>query len=405
MDSDSPISDQPRTVRGHTPRPILIATAIYVVLLVLTGVKMWTWNSDAFWFFPVSAAFLPSIIYSISIFVYGSALFGSNGSAQRTRAWLNLLWITVLPYATLLAIEVVSLRAGETKKQPYWYYCIASGVTVLLLALWGYIGGTVVVRETSSHWRQNSALELKLALSLLAGGVTMLVGGVMILREVDFAPTDWSHAVLEATKAGGGITRLMAIDDALRSMLLQVGFGAGIAIALFAVIAGIMAPLRRPHSQKGITIPLNVCITISWYILTVLYYIPFYLFATFGPLFGVSGGSKQLELAIAIAFWLMVGLGVALWFKYRDRADDRGRIVRTVLVLWHLPLVPISIAILGLMPLVERWAYGPILYFAGLQTVTVCWWKMWSLRSTIVRDQVISTEDAAGSRITGDQNA
>jgi hypothetical protein len=40
----------------------------------------------------------------------------------------------------------------------------------------------------------------------------------------------------------------------------------------------------------------------------------------------------------------MFALGIALWFNYGNRSDERGRTIRTVLMVWYLPLMPGAIA-------------------------------------------------------------
>jgi hypothetical protein len=306
--------------------------------------------------------------------VYGRELFANSGPAPRARAWRNLLWISVLLNAAVFAVAVAFIIVpGRTDNSPSgferWVFYLVVASTLILLVLLAYIGDAVFIREGPPPSSTDLAPTPKLGLSLLAGGVMMLCSLVL---DVGYTSTGLSVVTLQ----GLWVTAIFIPNDALAWLIVPMlaAYVAGIVLALLAVVAGVMALLGKPIPPKRVAIFLNASVVIFWFTLTNYWFDCFYLAFVGISIFG--GSDSEVEFAIVTAAWLtMFVVGTVLWFRFRNRTDDRGVIIRTALVLWALPLMPLTIATFWYA---ASWSlYGLILYVAGLQIVTACCWKMW----------------------------
>jgi hypothetical protein len=367
MNSSVPDVVPTQEPRVRTPRLSLVLTTIYVVLLISVGSMMWA-KQSADW--SLLVAFLPALIYAISTFVYGGALFGKAAPARRARAWSHVLWISAFLYTPVFVASVVIAIFTEPDLLvdfPYWKACPLAIVTVLL-PLWARIGSTVFVRSRPSGADERSAVGAKLGLSLLVGGAMMLSSLVL---DVGYSDTGW--AVI--TWQGGWVTNAFIDNNVLwpwMNGLTLAGYAVGIVLALLSVIAGIMALAKKSLAPKAGEVGLNISLVIFWFTLTNYYSACFYL--VFVGTFNIWTFPRMESAVITLAWLAMFALGTALWFKYRSRTDERGTTIRTALLLWALPLMPVTISTFWVA---AAWGlYGLVLYVAGLQIVAACWWKM-----------------------------
>jgi hypothetical protein len=377
MNSDVPGSTGASEVCVRALRAIRILTAIYVALLTTVSIMMWPWSSG---FLMLPTAIFPAVVYASAAFVYGRALFGNAGSTKRAHAWLRLLKLTGVLNAAFAIVLVCLILTQESDDASYriWAFrsAIAIAIAIALLALWAYIAGTVFVRDGPSFFHTKPTLVPKLpGLVFLTGGVLMLCS---LALNVGYESTGWSVLRLQGEWVFV-FTEIDALGTRLDPLTL-VAYAVGLVLAVLAVTTGVVALVRKPSAPKNVSIVSDASVVVLWFTLTN------YCFACIRYEFvNFLFPEKGRDLIITVAWLLMFIAGTALWFRYRNR----GRTIRTMLMVWYLPLMPAAIATFWFAAHDDFKLYGLILYVVGLQIVTACWWKLRSVQETFTPNQAL----------------
>ncbi|HUX27579.1 MAG TPA: hypothetical protein VMV39_02280, partial [Terracidiphilus sp.] len=321
MNSGMPIAALHQAVGPRAPRSILVLTMLYVALLVAVGIMICFKYSGVFWPLSLCVAFVPAVLYATAAFVYGHALFGHAEPEQRIRAWRSLLWMPVPIYGVAFAIQILAFVIFERDEplmtdKEFWGSCLIMTSILASLVLWAYIGVATFLPRPSS--RATSIPVRKLGLSFLAGSVMVLSS---LALDVNYSNSGWSTL----TWQGAWVSNEFIVIGPLRPWLnglTMAGYGAGILLALLTVLAGVMLLLRRTLPQKTGEALWTAGIVILWFTLTNYYCNCLYLIFVGIFNFWIK---PRAEFAIITVVWLMLfALGISLWFKDRQRADDQG---------------------------------------------------------------------------------
>lgn len=362
----------------RAPRGILLLTTIYVLILVAIGIAMMLIGSDSF--FPICAAYVPATIYAIAACRYGRALFGDTEPAERNSSWSRLLRISASLYSLLYVVAVCSLITGSPGDLTRLLVC---AITVGLLALWVYIGESAFLNSASPKRALGSTC-------LPAVGTAQLVGGVAILSSlalnVDYSSAGWRTLLWK----GRWVTSEFAFYPLEHwiNWTMFAGYASGLLLGLLAIIVGVMGLCGRMPPPGWLNKLLNFSVVTFWFTLTS--YWGDCLYMSFVGIFILFWTDlEKAYSSIATALWVGTFLlGVLLWFRYGKQSNSRGRKVRTILLLWSIPIMALTLATFWYAAVWEL--YGLILFVAGVQIVTACCWKVSS-------DRPVDTHVAVGS--------
>jgi hypothetical protein len=372
-----------RTGHVRAPRAILLLTTIYVLLLVAVGIAMVLIEGQdgLFGFFPLCTAFVPATIYAIAAYRYGHALFGGAEPAQRNSAWSRLLRISAILYSLVFvaffAIATCSDGIETIDFVDAVNAILVCAITVGLLVLWVYTGEYAFLRDASPKPGAGSRRRLAVGTALLAGGVVIL-GSLKL--DVDYLSAGWKVLLWK----GRWVTNefVFAVPFSLDSWIrwtMFAGYVAGLALALLGMIVGVMELRGRSLSPEKLKKLLNFSLVMLWFTLTS--YWGDCLYMSFVGIFNIFPTNMEgARSAVATALWVATFLlGVLLWFRHGNQSNSRGRKVRTILLLWNLPLMALTVATFWYAAVWEL--YGLILFVTGVQMVAACFWKISSNRS------------------------
>jgi hypothetical protein len=367
MNSDVTAPGLNSGVRAGAPQAILIITAVYVALLVAAAILILPNGDEPLWLFRLGTTLFPALVYVAGAFVFGRALFGDGQRAERSRAWRALVWLSVLPYAVLFVLSTVLVFIGHLDPEIWNAIEVLIGsLTMALLLVWAYAAHKAFLRETPAPAPASPKL-------LANPDVWLIVGGLMMLSSVflntGYETPGWQIIAWQR----GWVTSEFLIRWSLWTWFnvpCIAAYTAGIALAVTACIAGARGLAGRPLAAKVAQAFLSVTLVVFWFTLTNYYGNLLYLQTV-----GVFFPSGTLAFSYVTAAWVgMFVLGVVLWFRSRNRADLYGRLVRTMLLLWCLPMLPMTLATLWYPGV---WGiYGLILYLVGVQIVTASCWKL-----------------------------
>jgi hypothetical protein len=358
-----------RTGRVRAPRAILLLTTICVLIMVAVGIAMVLIEGlhDSFVFFPLCAAFVPAAILAIGGYRYGHALFGDAGPAHRNSAWSGLLRISAILYSFVYVAFFVIATCSDGIETIVFVDAVkvilVYAITVSLLMLWVYIGESAFRRPA-------------MGAALLASGVVIL-GSVAL--DVDYSSAGWEVLLLKGQWVTSGFVYNVPFSlGHWINWMMVAGYVAGLALALLGMIVGVMEMRGRSLSPEKLKKLLNFSLVMLWFTLTS--YWGDCLYMSFVGIFNIFPTNMEgVRSAVATALWVATFLlGALLWFRYGNQSNSRGRKVRTILLLWNLPLMALTFATFWYA---AAWGlYGLILFVTGVQMVAACCWKISSNR-------------------------
>ena len=352
---------------ARAPRSILALTVAYDALLLATGVALLFKEYNRDWFSALTVAFLPAAVYAVAVFRYGRALFAPSQPAQRAQAWWRLVLLSACLFAvTLIAFilpEFPDMR-GETHYgipgQVWW--TAASLAILCLLALWAW-----VIRSASLGAVRAVPNAINLNSALLAGSALILASAAF---DVNYDSTGWQVLSWHGGWATTYFVQIDATELPIQALCLA-GYAAGLLLAFISIWAAVRALANKPPGTLTVERLRNLAVIVFWF--TVSNYVCTLLLEVTIGVFNFQPRRPQFVL-IVVAWLAMLAAGLSLWFRFRARLDARGREVRTALLLWTLPLVPLILV--RFLDAVAWDLFGLILFVAGVLVLTACWWKL-----------------------------
>jgi hypothetical protein len=306
-------------------------------------------------------SFIPAAVYAVGVLLYGRALFGETETLVRARAWWRLVQLSgVLFFVTILHELLQSIY-----KVPWGQLALAILVWGTLILLWAYVGRLALFKaiEKGSIGWEHKAL--------------MLAGSAMILQStalpIDYDSPGWSVLIWRSEWPTLQFAAIKATIPWLKAICLA-GYAAGLLLAVLSIWIVVRMLAKKTLGAGPAEWLRSLSVVVFWFAVT-NYLCSCLLEQYVGIFLGRLYGLNAVEFAVITSAWLvMLAAGILLWFKYGLRTDEKGRNAKNALLLWALPLVPLT---MYRFPDALGWdLYGLILFEMGVWLVTASWWKI-----------------------------